>query len=324
MDPERTNMDEDELMASARLEPDKISFPEKDKLRKSAIDLTENQIEYLSIACLEKDISPDQLQELEINLKENSENQAIFDTVQKTKLVPPAVVFKNKNSLKRLSVGQKVFRIAWAGLSMAATIAILILSYLFVPDFFTGRNNQTAAGIIQNTTPGTIIITGSNPILALAKTIVPETRNGPKGTEVAIIPAVVPDTLPVSRIIENQFISSVIVPVVSDVSFRVPDLPLIASNNNYIAKEIDEERSRLRKFIASTFREKILGEKFYTDEAIRPIEVAMAGVNGMNKLFDWNMELRETLDEAGEVKSVYFSSALLTFNSPVKKTSELR
>ena len=140
--------------------------------------------------------------------------------------------------------------------------------------------------------------------------------------EGAIILAVVPDTLPVSRIIENQFITSVFVPVVSGISFQIPDLSLIASNNSYIPKEIDEDRSRLRKFIASTFREKILGEKFYTDEAIRPIEVAMAGVNGMNKLFDWNMELRETLDEAGEVKSVYFSSALLTFNSPVRKTSE--
>ena len=86
MDPERTNMDEDELMASARLEPEKISFPGKDKLRKSAADLTDTQIEYLSIACLEKDISPDQLQELEINLKENSESRAIFNTVQKTKL----------------------------------------------------------------------------------------------------------------------------------------------------------------------------------------------------------------------------------------------
>ena len=42
----------------------------------------------------------------------------------------------------------------------------------------------------------------------------------------------------------------------------------------------------------------------------------------MNKLFDWNMELKETFDEAGKVKSVYFSSALLTFNSPVRKTSE--
>ena len=129
-------------------------------------------------------------------------------------------------------------------------------------------------------------------------------------TESTIILAVVPDTLPVSRIIENQSIASVFVPVVSGISFQIPDLSLIASNNSFIPKETDDDRSRLRKFIASTFREKILGEKIYTDEPIRPIEIAMAGVNGLNKLFDWNMELRETLDEAGEVKSVYFSSCI--------------
>lgn len=322
MDPERTNMDEDEFIASARLEPDKISFPGKDTLRKSVSDFTDTQIEYLSIACLEKDISPDQLLELEINLKENSESRAIFNTVQKIKLLPPAVVFKNKNTLKRLSVGQKVFRIATTGLSAAAAITILILSYIFVPDFINSRKNQTASGIIQNTTPPIIIITGSNPIIARAKTLVPEKESNLIETEGAYILAVAPDTAPVSRIIENQSIKPVFVPVAPYVNFQIPDLSLIASNNSFIPKETDEDRSRLRKFIASTFREKILGEKFYTDEAIRPIEVAMAGVNGMNKLFDWNMELKETLDEAGEVKSVYFSSALLTFNSPVKKTSE--
>jgi hypothetical protein len=322
MDPERINMDDDEFMASIRLEPDKISFPGKDNIRKSAADLTDTQIEYLSIACLEKDISPDQLMELEINLKGNNESRDIFDTVQKIKLVPPAVIFKNKNSLKRLSVGQKVFRIATAGLSAAAAIVILILSYIFVPGLINGRNNQTASGIIQDTTPSTIIITGSNPIIARAKTLVPKKESGVIKTEDAIILAVVRDTMSGSRIIENQSIPSVPIPVVSGVRFQSSDMFLIASNNNFVPKETVEDRSRLRKFIASTFREKILGEKYYTDEAIRPIEVAIAGVNGMNKLFDWDMELRETLNEAGEVKSVYFSSALLTFNSPVRKTSE--
>jgi hypothetical protein len=322
MDPERINMDEDEFMASARLEPDKISFPGKDKLRKSAADLTDTQLEYLSISCLEKDISPEQLQELEINLQENSESRAIFDTIQKTKLVPPAFVLKNKGSLKRLSAGQKAFRIVTAGLSAAAAIVILILSYIFVPDLINGRNNQTASGIIKDTTPATIIITGSNPIIARAKPLVPEKESGLIEKEGAIILAVVPDTIPVSGIIEDQSIPSVFIPVVSGVRFQSSEMFLIASNNNFIPKETVGDRSRLRKFIASTFREKILGEKYYTDEAIRPIEVAIAGVNGMNKLFDWNMELRETLNEAGEVKSVYFSSALLTFNSPVRKTSE--
>jgi hypothetical protein len=315
-------MDDDEFLAAARLQPDKISYPGKERLRKTVTDFTDTQIEYLSVACLEKDISPEQLQELEINLKENSESRAIFDTIQKTKLVAPAITYKHRSSLKKLTAGQKAFRVVTTGLSAAAAIAILIVSYIFVPDLVKNRNNQIATGIIPDTTPATIIITGSNPIIARTKPLVPVKESSLRETEDAIILAVVPDTLPVSRIIEDQSITSVSVPFVSGIRFQVPALSLIASNNSFIPKETDEDRSRLRKFIASTFREKILGEKIYTDEAIKPIEVAIAGVNGMNKLFDWNMELRETLNEAGEVKSVYFSSALLTFNSPVRKTSE--
>ena len=85
MDPDKTNMEDDEFMAAARLQPDKISYPGKDRLRKTAADFTDTQIEYLSVACLEKDISSEQLQELEINLKENSESRVIFDTYTKNK-----------------------------------------------------------------------------------------------------------------------------------------------------------------------------------------------------------------------------------------------
>jgi len=128
MDPYRINMDEDEFMAAARLEPDKISFPGKDKLRKSASDLTYMQIEYLSVSCLEKDISPEQTQDLEINLRENIESRAIFDAVQKTKLVAPSITYKHKGSLKKLTAGQKAFRIITTGLSAAAAVTILIVS----------------------------------------------------------------------------------------------------------------------------------------------------------------------------------------------------
>ena len=86
--------------------------------------------------------------------------------------------------------------------------------------------------------------------------------------------------------------------------------------------EYSEERGRLRRLIASTFREKVLREEKYSDDRIKAIEIAIASVDGLNKLLDWKMELRETVDEEGAVKSVYFSSALLTFNSPVRKTSE--
>ncbi len=322
MDPEKTNMEEDEFMASARLEPDKISFPGKDKLRKSAADLTDTQIEYLSIACLEKDISPDQLQELEINLKENRESRAIFDVIQQTKLVAPAITYKQRSSLKKLTAGQKAFRIMTAGLSAAAVISILIVSYIFVPDIVKSRNNQIAAGIIPDSIPVTILIESKSPIIALAALPVSKKGNDHNETVENILLAVIPDTLQGPRTTENQSMPFVSVPAVSGIRVQSPDLFLIASNNSFTAAAPDDERSRLRKFIASTFREKLLGEEKYKDSPLKPFEIALASIDGLNKLLDWNMELKETLNEAGEVKSVYFSSALLTFNSPVRKTSE--
>ena len=131
------------------------------------------------------------------------------------------------------------------------------------------RNNPIATGIIPDTAPATILITGSNPIIVRTTPIVPVKESSLIEPESAIILAVVPDTVPVSRIIEDQSITYVSVPVVSGIRFQIPDLLLIASNNSFIAKETDEDRSRLRKFIASTFREKILREKIYTDEAIK-------------------------------------------------------
>jgi len=83
----------------------------------------------------------------------------------------------------------------------------------------------------------------------------------------------------------------------------------------------DDERSRLSRFIARTFREKILKEKKISDEPLKTYEVAEAGIDGLNKLLGWQMALVKTNDEAGELKSVYFSSKALKFNAPVRKTT---
>ncbi len=83
----------------------------------------------------------------------------------------------------------------------------------------------------------------------------------------------------------------------------------------------DSERSRLRRFIASTFRERILKDKEYNDTPLQPYEIAEAGIDGLNKLLGWEMALVRTSDEEGELKSFYFSSGVLKFNAPVKKSN---
>jgi hypothetical protein len=98
---------------------------------------------------------------------------------------------------------------------------------------------------------------------------------------------------------------------------------LAATNNTYTREPYDEERSRLSRFIARNFREKILKEPFASESPLKSYEIAEAGIEGLNNLLGWNMALVRSSDEEGELKSIYFSSKMLKFNAPVKKTEPL-
>jgi hypothetical protein len=101
-----------------------------------------------------------------------------------------------------------------------------------------------------------------------------------------------------------------------------PDYTLIASNNTFTVPVFDygEERSRFNRFIARTFREKILKTEPYNESPLKSYEIAEAGIKGLNLLFGTKMALRKTYDDAGELQSIYFSSKYLKFNAPVKKS----
>jgi hypothetical protein len=98
---------------------------------------------------------------------------------------------------------------------------------------------------------------------------------------------------------------------------------LVALKNILVLPRADDEQSNISKFIARTFREKILKEKTAKDSPLKVYEIAEAGVSGLNKLFGWEMALDQKTDANGELNSVYFSSKLLKFNAPVRKNELL-
>jgi hypothetical protein len=324
---------EAEFLSSTRLLPERHIFTGKNGLKKTAEELSAAQVEYFSVAYLEKDLPQEQLADLEHNLEHNRENRILFNSIQKIKLVPPAEGYKHKKSLKKFTSDQKVFRITISTLSAAATIAILILSYIFVPGFVSKKDNQNASEIIQDTTPVPLYIISSNPIIDRGETGIPanEIANTFHVTSPWIdsgkinyqpVALAVSDSLPVNRAMENQAIPRIGVPAISGINFEMPQYSLIASNNKFTEPVYDDERSRIRRFVAQIFREKLLKEETYSDDPLKPYEIARAGIDGLNKLLDWQMQLVETRDEAGVVKSVQFISGLLTFNAPVRKTDE--
>jgi hypothetical protein len=115
-------------------------------------------------------------------------------------------------------------------------------------------------------------------------------------------------------------ISKIPVSFMAEIKGEQPPNNLIALNHSFIAPPFDDGRSRLSRFIAKTFREKLLKEKTAKDSPLKGYEIAEVGVSGLNKLLGWEMALDERKNENGELQSVYFSSRILKFNAPVKKS----
>jgi hypothetical protein len=326
--------EEAESMSFTRLSSLNDHFTKKEDLIRTPADITSSQIEYLSVAFLEKDLSAEQLDDLNQNIDLNQENRKLFESVQKIRLVPPYHHFRHKNNLIKLTAGERILRFSAIGLSAAAAIALLILSYIFVPKFFSDAGARNA----QNISPDTNVleqivvedkvyaVKPEEPVAAehikILKKEVPATLSDEMNNQLlAIAAADTPSferSLPVNKISRIPELSK------TDMILWTPENILVASNNNFTEPVYDEERSRLSRFIARTFREKILKEKIPADTPLKSYEIAEAGIEGLNKLLGWEMALVITNDEQGELKSVYFSSKLLKFNAPVKKAESMQ
>jgi len=316
------------------LSPDDKPFPDKEVLRRAPSGLYSSQFEYLSVACLENDLSPDQLTELNESMEQDADKRRVFNIIQKIKLTPPYLRYKNKGSLLHKTLDARIIRMSVIGLSAAATIALIILSYIFVPGYIAGKNDREALNINSDTVlvrPDEIIVYKSValtekslpadyrkviPVKSVAEPVAQEAADNYialNAGESSVLTRDIPD-IPISRVS--------VLPE-PDLNLPSPDYTLIASNNTYTkpAYEYDDGRSRLSKFIARTFREKILKTEPYNESPLKTYEIAEAGILGLNKLFGFEMALQKTYDDAGELKSIYFSSKILKFNAPVKKTN---
>jgi hypothetical protein len=322
--------EEADILSSSYLLPEKQSFLQKDNLKKNIEDLTPSQLEYLSVAYLENDLSADQLAELKQNLDQNKEGKKVFDLIQKIKFAPAYSGYRYKNKLKKLTAREKVKRLSVIGLSAAAAIALLILSSVFISHQTAGKSDLVTDNIITDS----LEIQSSVPVISppeyrsvdlVSKKTSPKvgikTNNILASNEIIneIVKADNPDSSFLKRENPDYFISRV--PLLSEVDLRteIENQVLIASNYPIIGPYYADDRSRLSKFIARTFREKLLKDEPTSDAPLKPYEIAKAGIDGLNKLLGWEMALKESNDTSGELTSVSFSSRILKFNAPVKK-----
>jgi hypothetical protein len=256
-------------------------FTKKEHLKRSPSDLTSSQIEYLSVAFLEKDLSAEQSADLNQNIDLNQENRKLFDSVQKIRLVPRDIHFSHKNKLIKLTAGERIFRFSAIGLSAAAALALVILSYIFVPKFLSDTGVKNAQNISPDTNlqVPTIVenkvyaVNTKDPAVEEHRKITikevsaksPDEMNNQSLAIAATDTSLFERSLPVIKISMIPELSQ------TDMILWTPENILVASNNNFIFKQpvYDEYRSRLSRFIARTFREKFLKEEIPFDTPLK-------------------------------------------------------
>ena len=319
-----------------RLNPGDNLFTQKGHLKKTYADLSPEQFEFLSIAYLENDLSPEQKDELKEITDSDPEMKRLFNQIQKTRLLPVSLSFKHKNRLKRRTLSQNIVRFSLIGLSSAAIIAFFVINFIALPGEPRVRHNYAAQTIIIDSSVNkTAIETGPGSLNTERKIshTVQHAGNLPYVTQNITSGLKEPDILP--PINSDSIQASAGFPPVSAIN-NIPisslsDLAVEKISNNLVVlnyidpvPESDDGRSKLGKFIAKTFREKILKEKNEKDTPLKAYEIAEAGISGLNKILGWEMALDEKKDKNGELKSVYFSSKILKFNAPVKKSEPVQ
>jgi hypothetical protein len=326
--------EEFEELSTVTLKPSLKTFSHKNLLKKIPSEISGSQFESLCIAYLENDLSSDQASEFMEIIEQDQEKNKTFELFRKTKLVPVQISFKNKNLLFRRTIGQRVLRLSVIGLSSAAAVALLIMTFSIIPHSLPGNRNSTAQITVANINKQEIPIE----IPAGRKTTVirpvSEKRSDEqRGTGIQNNISVISKPDIVAEIYHDSIAGRSGNPELLlqklPVDFQITleketgNKTLIASNVRLNLPDINDNRSNIGRFLARTFREKILREKTVQDSPLKGYEIAEAGIAGLNKLLGWQMALDKTNDENGELKSVYFSSKILKFNAPVKKSNPL-
>ncbi len=312
-------------------EPPDLYFSDKDSLKKSYENFSDSQFDNLCIASLENDLTPGQKSELYEIIGHDSNKRKTFDLVQKLKLKPSTVSFNRKSSVKRLTAGQKFLKLSVIGLSAAATITILIVAYLFLPVDLKKEPSQTTQNITADTLLLKIppaIINKKSEAARRERTLLPELKNiipdpGVSGlniTQAEKAGEENPD--PITGFHREAYLSSLAIPVADNILniSRPSENVLLPFTTVVITPLTGDDRSNVDRFVARLFHELIMRDTISGDRPVESYELASAGITGLNKLLGWEMALSRNTGESGEIKSYYFSSKLVKFNAPVKKT----
>lgn len=324
--------EESEELNNLFLNPAVKQFPHKEHLEKTTADLSESQFELLCVASLENDISRKQQDELFTGIEFFPDKKRTRELILKLKLTPEDIIYKHKKRLKKRTPTQRILFMSLIGLSAAAVITMMIIMYPFLPrSLQNGKNN-----ISQNNK-----ILADSSITKPAFAEIPENKlsdhsrikneksfaviqrkNTPQVTKATTLLAL-NDSLLREKMNPVPKVQKVPVVISVNLNNEISHNTLIAYNSSLIKPSNPNMRSKLSRFLAKTFREKILKEGLSNDRPLKGYEIAEAGITGLNKLLGWQMTLEKNTNKNGETQSVYFSSKLLKFKASVDSSEPI-
>ena len=304
-------------------------FLYKEQLKKSTSDIILSQFEYLCVAYLENDLSISQQTELMKIINVDTDKKKTFKLIQKTRISASAITYKHKSLMLKRTAAQSIIRLSLIGLSAAAVIVFIIINYIIIPRNTSDPIRTQAQNIVADSTlrnPYSDVVSdkalnSDNPVPAKQvniKRVKGIKKINPSKFNSELVAALPRESL--VRITGNFEIMPEKISFNSLINLQELNIDnkLIASALKIEGPHREDTRSNIGRFLAKTFREKILKENTKLDTPLRGYEIAEAGITGLNKLLGWEMALKENNDGNGTLKSVYFSSKILKFNAPVK------
>jgi len=305
------------FLAGYKTMPEYVNYPGKNKLKRTISDLPEDQFELLCVSVLENDLSAEQTGEFLKYLEEHPDKRKKFDQLQKIKLKPPSVEFRNKNKIRKPGVADKTIRYLIPALSAAACLAITI----WILSSVENNNNNT-------------MTVSDREIQTNKESFTMPQASAPLRTEAFTA------EFNLNIIAENTIEHAPVIPAsepVENIDRKNITLYPLTFKDNLILHQVaidnmkleiklkspetvtEETSNGVKYFLTKFVREKILKTNSAVDEAIKPYEIAEAGIKGLNKILGWQMSFNGYTDEKGELMAINFDSKLLKLNIPVKR-----
>ena len=316
--------DEFEDYADLVLPIPEIHFPDKSELFKTEISLPEtNDWEFLCIAFMEGDLTDDELIEFENQRKEDSEKEKVLAMYLSTKSIPEKnIQYGDKTTLKRKIV--LIPRWIYGAVSSAA---ILVLAwFIFNPNSgnvdtqqFTEDSTRQVISVDRISHPGKyekLASLESGP-KAIKKSSLTTYTKGGVSTEILL-----PDD---EMIRFNYTIASLPAKITGRVSSKI-DIYAPASQQfayRFIPGAEDDDYLTLVAFTGEYIRKQLLDQDPELVEKSRFSlwELADAGLEKVSNIFGTGADIEREYNESGDLVAVSFESALVGFNTPIKRRS---